>query len=765
MKSGQFKPGFRHSAVAAVLTLAVNAAWAVTPFQVSDIRVEGLQRVEPGTIFASLPFKVGETYNDDKGTAAIRSLFALGLFKDVRIDIQGNVTVVIVEERPHIANIEFTGVTEFDKDNLRKALKEIGLTEGRPYDKAIADRAEQELKRQYIGKSFYAADVTTTATPQERNRVNLTFSVVEGESAKIKEITIVGNKAFSNSTLLNLFDLDAGSWMSWYTKSNRYSRAKFNADMQTMISYYMDRGYAEFKIDSTQIAISPDKQSINVTVSVNEGPLYVVSEVRMEGEFLGKQEEFTGLVKVEPGKPYNAQRVSETVQAFTEQFAAYGYAFARIQIRPEFDRVNNRVAVVLTANPERRAFVRKVIVTGNARTRDEVVRREFRQFEASWYDGQRIKLSRDRVDRLGFFKDVQIETTDVPGTNDQVDLIVNVSEKPTGNLSLGAGFSSTEKLSLTFGIRQENIFGSGNYLGLDVTASKYNRIFVISTTDPYFTKDGISRTIDVFNRSSKPLPSQGGRYTLGSHGASIRFGVPFSERDTVFFGMSAERTSINSGTSIPAAYLAYAQIHGYSSTTLPLTLGWARDGRDSALVPTKGQYQRLNTEYAAFGDVNYVKTSYQFQQYVPLNKQYSLAFNADFGWGKGLSGQPYPVFKNYFGGGLGSVRGYDQGTLGPRDITGAYIGGAKKAVLNNEIVAPFPGAGNDRTFRIFGFFDVGNVYGEHEKMSFKDMRMSTGVGLRWISPMGPLSFSWAQAKRLQPGDRISKLQFQIGTAF
>jgi outer membrane protein insertion porin family len=758
---------FRLRTVSAVISmvLVANSVWAVDPFTLRDIRVEGLQRVEPGTIFASLPFRVGEAYNDDKGLVAIRSLFSLGLFKDVRLEVSGDVLVVIVEERPTVANVEFAGTKEFDRDALQKALREVGLTEGRPYDKALTDRAEQELKRQYINRSLYAAEVVTTVTPIERNRVNLTFTVVEGGPARIKEIRVVGNKAFSESTLRDLFDLDTGGWLSWYTKSDRYSRTKLNADLETLRSYYLSRGYLEFKVDSTQVAISPDKESISVTVNVTEGERYVVSGVKLEGNYLGKDDEFKSLIAIKPGEPYNGDDVAETTKAFTEYFGNFGFAFARVEARPEIDRANNRVAFVLLAEPSRRAYVRRVNIAGNNRTRDEVIRREFRQLESSWYDGDKIRLSRDRVDRLGYFSEVNVETQEVASSPDQVDLSISVAEKPTGSLQLGAGFSSSDKLALSFGIKQENAFGSGNYLGVEVNTSKYNRTIVFNTTNPYFTADGISRTIDVFYRSSKPYEDQGGNYSLATAGASLKFGVPFSETDTVFFGGGLERTTIKPGTNIPAAYLAYASQFGDASSTFPLSIGWARDDRDSALVPNSGRYQRLNTEWGVGGDARYLRANYQFQQYIPLNKQFTLAFNTELGWGKGLGGRPFPVFKNFYSGGLGSVRGFEQSTLGPRDVTGSFIGGPKKITLNGEIIAPFPGAGNDRSLRLFGFADVGNVYGEHEKVALDQMRASMGVGLSWISPLGPLRFAYAFPVRKFAGDRIQKLQFQIGTSF
>ena len=759
---------FRLHHLCVLLAAAISgmSAWAVEPFKLKDIRVEGLQRIESGTVFASLPFRVGDMYNDESGAAAIRALFALGLFKDVRLDAQGDVLVVIVEERPSISEVEWVGLKEFDKDVLLKALKEVGISEGRPFDKALADKAEQELKRQYITRSLYGAEVVTTVTPVDRNRVKLTFTVSEGGPSKIKEIRITGNQSFSEGTLKDQFNLDVGGWLSWYTKSDRYSRTKLNADLEALRSYYLSRGFLEFRIDSTQVAISPDKQDISIAINVTEGERFVVAGVKLEGNYLGKEDEFKALVKIGLGQAYNAETVAETNKAFTDYFGKFGFAFARVDARPEIDRLTNRVTFVLIAEPSRRAYVRRINVAGNNRTRDEVVRREFRQLESAWYDGDKIKLSRDRVDRLGFFTEVNIDTQEVPATTDQVDLTINVVEKPTGSVSLGAGFSSTEKVALSFGIRQENAFGSGNYLATEVNTSRYNRTIVISTTDPYFTPEGVSRTIDVFHRTTRPYLGDLNAYSLVSSGAGMRFGVPFSEIDTVYFGANLEQTSIRPGNNLPNAYVEYMQQFGSTSNSLPFTIGWARDGRDSALVPTRGILQRFNSDLSASGDARYVRTNYQIQQYTPLTKKYTLALNADLGWGQGLSDRPYPLFKNYFVGGLGSVRGFQQSSLGPSDSTNSlYLGGPKKIVLNAELMAPFPGAGNDRTLRLFAFTDVGRAFGENEKINLNELRSSIGVGLSWISPMGPLRFSYALPMKRQVADKIQRLQFQIGTSF
>ena len=755
----------RTTAALAALFFITHAAWAVEPFQVRDIRVEGLQRVEPGTVFASLPVRVGDTYSDDKAAAAIRALFALGLFKDVRLEVNGDVLVVIVEERPTVADVEFVGTKEFDKDVLKKAMRDVGLTEGRPYDKALLDRAEQELKRQYINRSLYAAEVVTTVTPIERNRVNLTFNVTEGEPAKISEIRIVGNKAFSEGTLRDQFDLNTGNWMSWYTKSNRYSRTKLNADLETLRSYYLTRGYLEFRIDSTQVAISPNKQDIAITINVTEGERYVVSGVKLEGNYLGREDEFKALVTIRPGQPYNADQVAETTKAFTEYFGKFGFAFARVQSRPDVDRSTNQVALVLQADPSRRAYVRRINVEGNNRTRDEVVRREFRQLEASWYDSEKIRISRNRVDRLGYFSQVNVETNEVSGSPDQVDLTMKVQERPTGSLTLGAGFSSNDGLGLTFGINQQNVFGSGNSLGMQINTSRINRMFVISSTNPYFTQDGVSRTFDLYHRVTRPYLDQNS-YSLETTGGSLRFGIPLTERDTVYVGGGVERTTINTGTYLPTVYANYANEFGYASTGVPLTIGWARDGRDSALVPTSGVFQRATAEWSVAGDVRYIRGTYQYQQYVPLTKQYTFAFNGDLGLGQATEGKTYPVFKNFYGGGLGSVRGFEAGSLGPRDsASGLVLGGTKRVNFNFELQAPFPGAGNDRTLRMYGFVDTGNVFGSDETVQFDQFRASAGVGISWISPMGPLRLAFATPLRKFDNDRIQNLQFQIGTTF
>lgn len=764
----QFNRNFlRRASAAAVSLLFLQSAWALEPFTVKDIRVEGLQRAEAGTIFASLPVRVGDTYSDDKAVASIKALFGLGLFKDVRIDVSDGVLIVIVEERPTIADIEFSGAKEFDKDVLKKALLQIGLADGRPFDKALVDKAEQELKRQYINRSMYASEVITTVTPVDRNRVNLSFAMQEGEPAKIKEIRIVGNKAFSESTLRGLFDLDTGGWLSWYTKSDRYARAKLNADLESLRSYYLSRGYLEFKVESTQVAISPNKQDISLTINVSEGDQFVVSKVNLVGNFLEKDAEFKSLVAIQVGQPYNADQVAVTSKAFTDYFGNFGYAFSRVETRTAIDRATNRVEVTLQVDPSRRVYVRRINVAGNDRTRDEVIRREFRQLEASWYDGERIKQSRNRVDRLGYFKEVTMDTSEVPGSFDQVDLTVSVVEKPTGSISLGAGISSADGLGISFGFKQDNAFGSGNSLGIEVNTSKQNRTLVFNTTNPYFTEDGVSRSIDLYQRNSKPYLNIDS-YAIETTGGSIRFGVPFSEYDTVFFGLGIDQTTIVPGSLLPVVYQDFANKFGFTSNAVPLTVGWGRDSRDSALVPTVGKVIKTSAEWSVAGELKYVRGTASYQQYIPVTNKITAALNAELSIGSATGDSSYPIFKNFYSGGLGTVRGFEPSSLttGTQRALGlTATGGTKKINFNAELLSPLPGGGKDRTLRVYAFADAGGIYGPDEALQLQDMRSSYGIGISWISPVGPLRLAYAKPVKQFEGDRIQALQFQIGNSF
>jgi len=773
----------RHLVAAAVLAVCAGQALAIAPFTIKDIRVEGIQRTEPGTVFSYLPVRVGDRYTDQKGEAAIKALYATGFFKDVRLEVEGNVLVVSVVERPAIASVEFSGIKEFDKDQLTKALKDIGLGESRIYDKALLDRAEQELKRQYLSRGLYGVQITTTVTPVERNRVNISFDVDEGAVARIKQINIVGNHAFSDSELRGLLNLRTPGWFTWYTKADQYSKQKLAGDLETLRSYYLNRGYLEMQVDSTQVSITPDKKDIYITINIHEGDKFTVGDIKLEGKMLGREEEFRKLVELKKGDVYSGEKLADSIKKISERMGNFGYAFANVNANPEVDRANKRVGFTVLIDPGKRVYVRRINIAGNTKTRDEVIRREFRQFEDSWYDGNKIRLSRDRVDRLGYFKEVNIETPEVSGTTDQVDVNMNVVEKPTGNILLGAGFSSSDKLSLTGSIQQANAFGSGNTLGLDVNTSSYNRTIAVSQTTPYFTDEGVSRSYELFLRTTRPPTVNTGDYVIRTTGANVKYGVPFSEIDTVYFGAGVERTKVETYLSVPgfndspqlyrqyvadfgdAASINDPGAHIAKTTGLPLTIAWQRDNRDSALVPTKGRYQRFNFELSPVGSLKYYRAAYQQQYYRPLFRTMTLALNGEVDYGHGLGSEPYPVFKNYYAGGIGSVRGYESSSLGPLDTNGDPLGGTSRIFVNAELQFPFPGSGNDRTLRWFTFMDGGNVYGEGQKIDLSQMRYAAGLGISWVSPIGPLKLSFGKPLNAKTGDRVQHFQFQLGTGF
>ena len=758
----------------AAFALCSGQALAVAPFTVKDIRVEGIQRTEAGTVFSYLPVRVGETYTDEKGTAAIKALYATGFFKDVRVEVEGDVLVVMVEERPAIAGVEFSGTKEFEKDALVKALKEIGLAESRIFDKALVDKAEQELKRQYLSRGLYGVQITTTITPIERNRVTVSFAVDEGDVSRIKQINIVGNKAFKDSDLREQLNLSTPGWFTWYTIP--VSKEKLTGDIETLKSFYLNRGYLEFQVESTQVSITPDKKDIYITININEGEKYAVSGVKLEGEMFGREEELKSLVQLKAGDVYSGEKLAESVKKISERMGNFGYAFANVNANPEINREKKEVAFTVLIDPGKRVYVRRINVVGNNKTRDEVVRRELRQFEDSWYDGEKIKLSRDRVDRLGYFKEVNIETPEVPGSVDQVDINMAVVEKPTGNILLGAGFSSSEKLTFTGSIQQTNAFGSGNTLGLDLNTSKLNRTIAVSQTNPYFTDDGVSRSYEVFYRTTRPPLVNTGDYAVKTGGANIKFGVPFSELDTIYFGAGVERTKVETFNTndpdhpnSPQLYLTYVANFGdginATTTSFPFTAAWQRDSRDSALTPSAGRYQRANLEIAPAGNLRYYRAIYQHQYFQPMFRTITLALNGEFDYGRGLGGKPYPVFKNFYAGGIGSVRGFDSSSLGPRATNGDPQGGTSRIIANAELQFPFPGSGNDRSLRWFTFFDAGNVYAEGEKVKLSELRYSAGLGISWISPIGPLKLSYGTPLNAKADDKKQRFQFQLGTGF
>lgn len=752
--------------LAACLLAAASAAAAqsFSPFKIRDIRVEGLQRTEPGTVFSYLPVKVGETMDESKAQQALRALFATGFFQDVRLEVDKDVLVVIVQERPSVARIDFSGLKEFEPETLRKALRELGLADGRIFDRSLLDTAEQEIKRQYLARGLYAAQVETTVTPLERNRVGLNIAVTEGDVAKIRGINIVGAQAFSEKQLIGEMTLRTPGWLTWYTKNDRYSREKLAADLETLRAFYQNLGYLDFNIESTQVSITPDRKDIYLTINISEGEKYTVSSVDISGQTLIPKEELEKLVRLKAGDVFSRQKLAESTKAISERLGNDGYAFANANAVPDIDKDKRTVAFNIVIDPGRRVYVRRINVLGNTKTRDEVVRREMRQLEGAFYDSSKIQLSKRRIDRTQYFDAVDVETQPVEGTPDQVDVNYTVKERPTGALLLGAGFSSAEKFILSTSISQTNAFGSGKYVSAAISSGSINKVYSLSYLDPYFTVDGVSQGFDAYRRKTDATALAIGPYTTDSWGGGVKFGYPISETVGVNFGLAAESVKLSVFSDSPVQYINFVNQFGTSYTYASGTAGWTRDTRDSLIRPTDGSLSRVTGELGQ-GNLKYYRLSFQQQTLWPLTRKYAFSLRGEIGYANGLGGQPLAFFKSYYAGGPDSVRGYQAFSLGPRDPTGVALGGDRKVVGSAEFLFPVPGADKEPSLRLAAFVDGGQVYGQGEKISLSALRYSTGIGVNWTSPFGPLRLSWAFPLNRKEGDNIQRLQFTFGTVF
>ena len=749
---------------ALVAPLHCVAAWAAEPFVVRDIRVEGVQRTEAGTIFSYLPIKVGERVDDEKIAQAVKALYATGFFRDVRLEAQGDVLVVVVQERPTISSLTFVGNKEFDTDTIKKALKDIGIAEARIFDRSALDRAEQELKRQYITRGLYSANVQTTVTPQELNRVALNFTIVEGDAAKIARINIVGTKAFTEKQLLSEMALTTPGWLTWYTKNDQYSKQKLQADLETLRSYYQNRGYLEFTVESTQVSITPERENIYITLNVSEGARYTVGDVRIAGDLVVPEPELSALVRIKPGEVFSREKLQGSAKDISDRLGAEGYAFANVNAVPELDRDKSTASFTFYVDPGRRAYVRKINISGNAKTRDEVIRREFRQLEGAWYDGTRIDRSKVRVRRLGYFEDINIETPPVPGSSDQVDIDVTVTEKSTGNLLAGVGYSSSEGVVLSASISQQNIFGSGNALSLAVNTSRFNRTYSGTYYEPYSTVDGISRTSELYYKTLDPTGLAISQYSSQTAGAAMGWGVPVTESDTINYSLRFEQTKLTLFSDSPPVYVNFVKDFGFVSNAFIGTIGWSRDTRDDILYPTKGRLQSVVLETGfPVGDLAYYKVSYLHSWYYPIYGDFTANLRANVGWADGLNEKPLPFFKAFYAGGVGSVRGYENSSLGPRDIFGNTLGGRRLIVGNAEVYYPI--LKGEKAVRASVFVDAGQIWGNGSQPENESFRYSSGVGVAWSSPIGPLKFSYAIPLNAKEGDRQQRFQFSAGTTF
>ena len=716
-------------------------------------------------MFSYLPVKVGDRFTEEKAAESIKALFATGFFKDVRIEMEGDILVVAVDERPAIATIDFTGLKAFDKVAIKKSLKETGMAEGRIFDRAVLDKAEQEIKRQYLSKGLYGMTVKTTVTPLERNRVGINLAVSEGEIAKIKKINIVGANAFRESELLEQIELSRSGWLSWYSKDDQYSKQKLTADLETLRSFYFNRGYLEFNLESTQVSITPDKKDIYITANIREGKKFTVSGVSIVGDLVVPEAELLKLVELKSGDVFNGEKLAASTKKIQDRLGNEGYAFANANSAPQIDREKQQVAFSIFVDPGRRVYVRRVNVAGNTRTRDEVVRRELPQIEGAYYDNAKIADSKKRLDRLGFFKDTSVETPAVAGTPDQVDVNIRVEEKPTGQLLLGAGFSSSDKLVLQTSVSQANVFGSGNTVAASISTGKTNKTYSLSQTNPYFTVDGISRSFSIYHRDFNAANVGAGDYKTGSTGGGVAFGYPFTKIDTLVFGASVDFTNYSLGVTPPVSINNYVANYGAKTSTLGTSATWIRDTRDSAIYTRSGRFANAGVEVGLpGGSAQFWRLNHLERWYFPVARNTTLYLRGEAGIARSFGDKPLPAFKRFYAGGIGSVRGFLSNSLGPRDSDDIVLGGLSRVSGSAELLFPFPGLSKDRSVRLASFLDAGQVYASGATAG-GPIRASVGLGLDWQSPFGPLRISMAKPLNAVSTDRLQRLQFTAGTSF
>lgn len=766
------------------LLLCVHGARADDSFVVEDIRIDGLQRISAGTVFNYLPIQVGDTFNQMRSAEAIRALFKTGFFKDVRMERDGDVLIIHVVERPAIAKITLEGNKDIKTEDLLKVLNENGVEEGKVFNRQVLDRMEQGLRQQYFSRGKYGVKIDSTITPLSRNRVSVLINISEGTVARIQQINIVGNESFAEDDLLDLFELSTSNLLSFYTKDDQYSKQKLSADLERLRSYYLDRGYINFTIESTQISITPDKKEIYITVNLTEGPVFTLEEVRLAGDLVVAPDDLIPLVLLGPGEIFSRKSATETSKAITERLGNEGYAFANVNMVPDIDEDAQTVKLTFFVDPGKRVYVRRINIKGNTKTRDEVIRREIRQMESSWAATSKVEHSKTRLERLGYFEAVNVETPAVPGSPDQLDVEYTVEEKSAGNLSAGVGFSQVQGLIFNASVTQENVLGTGKRINFNFNNSNVSTIYQIGYLNPYFTLDGISLGYDVSYVATDGNAANVSRYALDEFRLGINSGIPLNEFDRLRMNLDFKRTKVRTFANTPCEIKTtlptgednplctvrrfppgFVNVHGDTFNVVPLSVGWSHDSRNRAVFATDGGIQTLSALATLPGlDLEYYKINYRVKYFFPLASDFTLSLSGDVAYGDGYGDtDDLPFFENYFAGGVQSVRGFRDNTLGPRDSNNDPFGGNAKLIASAELYFPVPFLSDYQSIRLGGFFDAGNVFAN--QINLGELRYSAGLSAEWLSPFGALKVSVAQPFNRGDNDNIQRFQFSFGSGF
>jgi outer membrane protein insertion porin family len=757
----------RYRLIALLLGLLVSwCAAAFDAFVVKDIRVEGLQRISLGTVLNYLPVNVGETFDGSRSAGTIRALFKTGFFNDVRLRVDGDVLVVVVEERPAIATVKINGNKDITTDQLKEALKSIGLSDGSIFDRSSLEKMKLELERQYFGQGKYSVKVQSTVTSLPDNRVDVVIDIDEGSVARIRRINVIGNHAFSDEELLADFELSPPTLFAFFSDSDQYSSRKLSGDLETLRSRYLDNGYINFSIDSTEVSITPDKADVYVTINVTEGDKYKVSGVQLAGDLVVPEEELRKLITVKAGDVFSRKAATQSAAAISERLGHEGYAFSNVNPAPKVDKDKREVELVFVVDPGRRIYVRRVNVAGNTKTEDEIVRREVRQMEGGWIATDKVNLSRTRLNRLGFFEEATVETPAVPGVADQVDVDFTVKEQPSGSLTAGVGYSQSDGFLVNASISQNNMLGTGKRVSATVNNSSTNRTYSFSYTNPYYTLDGISRGFSIFSRETDAEDTDVVDYTTDVKGVSVDYGFPMSEFNTANLSLGYENTSIDTTDSTPQSIFDFITENDDQFDIFKLTAGFTHDTRNRAILANRGVLHNISAEFSVPGsDLEYYKLRYRALKYLPLYGDFTLLLKGDVGYGDGYGdSHSLPFFENFYTGGPESVRGYSSNSLGPQE-NGDARGGAFKTVGNVEFIFPLPFAADNKSLRVSTFFDIGNVFAEVHDFETDELRQSIGVSVLWFTPIAPMTFSLAWPLNDQREDDVERFQFTLGSFF
>ncbi len=755
----------RRSFFALILLLTPQLSWA---FLIEDIEVRGLARISKGTVLNYLPLRVGERFDQERSSGlAMRALYETGLFEDVALFHKDGVLIVAVTERPAIGEIKLEGNRKLDTDTLMETLRQAGIAKGRVFNRSTLEEVENELRRLYFSSGNYAAKVEVEAIPLPRNRVSVDIQISEGEIARIRQINLVGNQSYPDDELLGL--LDSGEYtINPFSTADEYSRIKLSGDIETLRSYYLDRGYLRFDVTSTQVSLSPDKKDIFVTINMKEGERYVVRSVRLAGEFPVPEEELKGLIEIKPADYFSRKAISATTSEISDRLGEEGYAFANVNAVPEVDEAKKEVDLTFFVDPGKRVYVRRINIFGNTETDEIVLRREIRQMEGAWLSPKDLRRSQTRLQRLSYLESVNIETIRVPGTDDQVDINIDVAEGSTGSFSIGAGVTS-DGFALTLDFNQENIFGTGNRWNLSFDNTDSTNQFSSSFTDPYYTEDGISRTIKGFAREVDATEeSVTSDYVMDSYGFSLDYGIPLSEYATFRLGIGWESNNVETTDGTSDEIINFIAQHDDNYHDYFFNLGHTYDTRDRTIFATQGLVNKLSAKVIVPGsDLEYFKISNQFDYYYPLTSGLVLSTSANISYGDGYQGGlgELPFYTRYFVGGVRSLRGFKSGSLGPKDSNNDATGGDFKTVGSIELVFPVPLSESSKTTRLSTFVDFGNVFADYEDFDEKAFRVSGGLSFVWLAPIGPLTFSYAVPLEKESGDRVERFQFTIGTIF